>query len=274
MLGSYFLYTSIMALVLPVAWPTKLLVLVINLAILAIINGFSRTREQGIWLLLRNLFPFVGVLLAYQQMGWFAQPHENFELEQAWVIFDRILLQEWGLLNLIESQGAFFPGLLELLYLLTYALGPIGMLILLLGGRIKRADHYLSVYVASVLLAYALFPYFPSEPPRSIFPGELSGHYETIFKQFNWWLLGGTGIHTSVFPSGHVSSAFGVGFGLFLAISASRLPGILMTAVACGVAVSTVYGRYHYAVDAVAGLAVSVFALLVCPYLMRVYSRK
>ena len=34
-----------------------------------------------------------------------------------------------------------------------------------------------------------------------------------------------------------------------------------MVAYACSVAVATVYGRYHYAVDAVAGIAMSLLAV-------------
>ena len=81
-----------------------------------------------------------------------------------------------------------------------------------------------------------------------------------MFRRLNWRLLAAGGIHTSVFPSGHVSSAFGAAFGLLYALPGRRAFGLATAAVACGIAVSTVYGRYHYAVDAVAGLAASLAA--------------
>ena len=97
-----------------------------------------------------------------------------------------------------------------------------------------------------------------------MFPGELFPSYDTLFRRLNWWILGGAGIHTSVFPSGHVSSAFGCAFGLLLALPERRVFGVTMTVVACGIAVATVYGRYHYAVDALAGLAVSAAVAAAC----------
>ena len=222
---------------------------------------------------MRNLLPLGGVLVAYTQMGWFAQPTTNFALEEAWVRWDRLILDDWGVSEAIEVLGPVVPGTLEFLYLLTYAVAPIGLLLLYSKGLLGRADRFLAIYVASAVLAYALYPFFPSEPPRTVFPGDLSGPYETMFKQFNWWLLGGAGIHTSVFPSGHVSSAFGVGFGLLLAAPERKLWGGAMTALAAGIAVATVYCRYHYAVDAVAGLATSAAASLACVVAFRCRDR-
>src|SRR5262249_33477923 len=35
--------------------------------------------------------------------------------------------------------------------------------------------------------------------PRTVFPGEDAPSTQTVFRRFNWFLLGGYGIHTSVF---------------------------------------------------------------------------
>ncbi len=82
----------------------------------------------------------------------------------------------------------------------------------------------------------------------------------TVFRRFNLWIVGGYGIHSSVFPSAHVSSAFSAGFALLLFLPERKLFGWGMMIYAVSVAIATVYGRYHYAVDAIAGLAVSLIA--------------
>ena len=260
----FFLYTSGLALILPLSSDTRVRTICVNVLVLAILHCLSRWNLSRHWRTVRDLFPIACVLLAYQQMGWFAQPHEAFDLERAWVVWDRLLLADFGLQGAIELLGPVLPGLLELLYVLTYVLAPSGYLILLACGRLDRADRFLALYAGSAVAAYALFPYFPSEPPRAVFPGELFPSYDTVFRKLNWWILGGAGIHTSVFPSGHVSSAFGCAFGLLLALPERRAYGAAMTVVACGIAVATVYGRYHYAVDAVAGLATSAVAAALC----------
>ena len=272
-LQGYFLYTSVLALVWPLSTGIRVRTLCANLLAIAVLHGLARWPAGRAALLLRNLFPMGAVLLCYQQMGWFAQPRSVFDLEHAWVRWDRLLLEEYGVQRAIEALGPVLPGLLEFLYLLTYALAPIGLIVLMACGRLDRADRYLALYVGSGVAAYALFPYFPSEPPRTVFAGELMGSYDTVFRQFNWWVLGGAGIHTSVFPSGHVSTAFGCAFGLLYAMPDRKRYGAVMTLAAVCIAVSTVYGRYHYAVDALAGLAASVFATAACVCLFRRWER-
>lgn len=268
-LALYFAYTSVLALLLPIAPAVRLRALAANALTIALAAWAAARPATPRLLLLRNLLPIAAVLLAYQQMGWFALPHDSFELERSWVRWDKLLLNDAGLRAAIEMAGPLLPGLLELLYLSTYILGPFGIAAVALTGNAERMDRFLSMYALSAVFAYALFPYFPSEPPRTVFPGEDFPSFDTAFRRLNWWLLAGGGIHTSVFPSGHVSSAFGAAFGLLYALPRRPTLGLIMLAAAGGIAVATVYGRYHYAVDALAGLAASLAAACVCLLLFR-----
>ena len=83
---------------------------------------------------------------------------------------------------------------------------------------------------------------------------------DTVFRQLNWWLLGGGGISTGVFPSAHVSSAFAGAFAMWMVMPKPRWIYRGMFVLACFVFWATIYGRYHYAVDAVAGLGVGLVA--------------
>jgi len=105
-----------------------------------------------------------------------------------------------------------------------------------------------------------MFPFFPSEPPRSVFPHQDLPNYRPVFRAFNYWILGNWGIHTSVFPSAHVSAAFSAAFGLRLLLPERKWTWRAMAVLATLIALSTVYGRYHYLVDALAGLGVAVVA--------------
>jgi membrane-associated phospholipid phosphatase len=112
--------------------------------------------------------------------------------------------------------------------------------------------------------AYALFPYFPSEPPWTVFPGTDVPEFNTLFRRFNAALLAGHGIHTSVFPSAHVSGAFSVAFALLRLVPERRWVGWANLVLAVSIATATVYGRYHYAVDAMAGFAIGILVALIC----------
>jgi hypothetical protein len=204
----------------------------------------------------RDWLPLAIVLLAYREMGWLAQPHTSAMLETRWVAWDRLLLRGGGKAA-IEALGPVLPSLLEIVYALVYTLAPFSIAILYLTGYRNRVDRFLFVFVLSVLLCYAQFPFWPSEPPRVVFFGQDAPSYDTIFRRFNLWMLGSYGIHTSVFPSAHVAGAFGVAFGIRRAAPALKQVGICLFLIAGLIAVATVYGRYHYACDATAGLLIA-----------------
>jgi membrane-associated phospholipid phosphatase len=126
--------------------------------------------------------------------------------------------------------------------------------------RRELVNRLLLVYLAGTLFAYALFPYFPSDPPRTAFAGTDMPNVVTPVRELNLWIVSGYGIHSSVFPSAHVSSAFSAAWALLWLLPDKRRFGCGLLVYAVSVAVATVYGRYHYAVDAIAGLVLSAIA--------------
>lgn len=221
----------------------------------------------GFWLtdlwkpIARDLAPLGATLVAYREMNWFASTPHDHHLEQAWVTWDRILLDNFHLRQIIESAGAVGPAFLEFCYLLVYGIGPIVVLAAVLARSRHNTDRLWMAYLAGTLGAYALFPYFPSDPPRTLFPGSDLPHITTVLRQVNLYIVGGYGIHSSVFPSAHVSSAFSAAWGLLRTIPEKRWIGWSMAAYATLVSIATIYGRYHYGVDALAGFAVSLLAI-------------
>jgi membrane-associated phospholipid phosphatase len=197
------------------------------------------------------------ILLAYREMDWFSALERNFNLESRWEAWDRAILYRGGLQRAMESFGALGPLYLELCYLLVYAVAPFVVAVLYFQNRLKRVNSAVFLYLLGTLLAYALFPYFPSDPPRVAFGGSDMPNISTPVRTLNLWLVGDYGIHSSVFPSAHVSSAFSAAWALFAFLPERKRYGWGMLIYAANVAVATVYGRYHYAADAVAGLGLS-----------------
>ena len=178
------------------------------------------------------------------------------------VVWDRMVLNEWGGRALIESLGSFCPAVLEISYGLVYTIVPAGLGMLYFTGHRKAedVDQFLFAVLLATFGAYSLFPYFPSEPPRTVFPAQDLPGVITVFRRFNLWYLGGYGIHTSVFPSAHVSTAFAGAFGLQLVIGERPWVGRVFLILAILIGTATVYGRYHYLVDALAGFVLAVGA--------------
>ena len=221
----------------------------------------------GLWLAskttrtIRDFAPLGATLAAYREMDWFSSlPHDH-HLEDRWVIWDRVVLDGWHLRAAIESAGSILPEFLELCYLLVYAVGPVVVAAAILHRRHDGTDRLWTAYLAGTLGAYALFPYFPSGPPRTVFPGADLPHVLTALRRVNLYIVGSYGIHSSVFPSAHVSSAFSAAWGLLMTIPEKRWIGWSMAAYAVLVSIAAVYGRYHYGVDVLAGFAVSLLAI-------------
>ena len=199
-------------------------------------------------------------LVAYWTVDWFPQPVRDYKLENSWIHLDRLILNDWGMIAAIESTGRLLPFVLELCYSLLYVLPPVLIGILYLYRRRERVDRYLFTLLLGTLTTYVLLPHFPSISPREVFPNKDLPASITPFRALNLWLLGNFDIHASVFPSSHVTVGYSAAFAMLLALPERRRVGWIVAAIATGVAVATVYGRYHYAVDVFAGMAVSLLA--------------
>jgi membrane-associated phospholipid phosphatase len=209
---------------------------------------------------LRDWLPLAFTLAAYREMNWFTPATRDHHLELSWIRWDRWLLDTAHLRAAIESVGPLIPSYLEICYVLVYGIAFISLAILLLNHRRDRLDIFWFAFLAGTLTSYALFPYFPSDPPRVVFAGSDLPGMITIFRRFNLAILGRYGIHSSVFPSAHVSSAFACAWGLLIAMPERKRYGVIVMIYAFSVAIATIYGRYHFATDAAAGFAISFLA--------------
>ncbi len=261
----YFLYVGVVGLFLEIPPETARFTLLLNLAVVAgyfILGHFDRQRPLRAISMVRDWLPLGFIQLAYREMGWFAPQHHTYELEDAWIVWDRLLLNDWHLRTAIEFLGPLLPAVLELSYSLVYAVGPFSVAILYLYGRRGEVGQFLVTLVLGTVLSYALYPYFPSEPPRAVFPDADMPQIVTVFRRFNLWILSGGGIHTSVFPSSHVSHAFAAAFAMRRVLPDKKWAGRSLLVLAVSTSIATVYGRYHYAVDGLAGLVVAMLALV------------
>jgi membrane-associated phospholipid phosphatase len=258
LLTVYFAYVALLSPAFPLEhyWRPFLVAVLVCALFLALAYGESREHAE-IFGILRDWAPVALLLVAYREMDWFSALPRNFQWELAWVERDRAILYHWGLQCAIESLGLLGPVYLELCYVLVYAVAPFVVAVLYFEDRRERVNGVLFLYLLGTLLSYALFPYFPSDPPRVAFGGSDMPNISSAVRYLNLWLVGGYGIHSSVFPSAHVSSVFSAAWALLAYLPERRRIGWGMLVYAVSVALATVYGRYHYAADVVAGLVVS-----------------
>ncbi|MBV8552905.1 MAG: phosphatase PAP2 family protein [Acidobacteriaceae bacterium] len=206
---------------------------------------------------IRDWIPLGLILVAFREMELFLPRQYNTRYEAYWIHWDQIVLQQWNLRGMIESFGPILPFYLELCYLLVYGVGAYCVLVFWFKAGRKTIDRFYMIYLSGTLLAYSLFPYFPSRPPRVAFPQVAPPNISSWLRELNLGVLNSASIHSGVFPSAHVSSAFAAAWAMFLLLPGRKHFGWGMLIYAISVSIATVYGRYHYAADVAAGFVVS-----------------
>jgi membrane-associated phospholipid phosphatase len=245
---------------------------VILLLVAVLLCGLAlaqKTRFSQPVSMIRDWVPMALVLLAFRQMELFVPAHYDTAYELAWIRWDEILLDQWGFKKAVESLGPVIPAYLELCYLLVYGLGTFCVVVLWLKKHRESVDRFYVILLAGTLLSYAMFPYFPSRPPRLAFPAVGFPVPHNVFRTFNLFLLRKASIHSGVFPSAHVSSAFAATWAMFFVLPQRKKVAWALLVYALSVAIATVYGRYHYAADALAGIGLSLVAAALCLILRR-----
>jgi len=261
LLLAYFFYVAILTFFFP-ARPhlSDRPVYALGLAAFVIVTLAAAERFHPIFNMVRDWTPLAFTLGAFREMDWFTPSRYALGWEHAWLRWDGWVLTRLGLARALGALGPVVPAYLELCYLLVYSIGAFCVLTIWMVHRRPVVDRWMVVYLTGTLLAYGLFPFFPTMPPRMLADPAVA---VTWLRGWNLWLLDSATIHSSVFPSAHVSSAFSAAWGLFVTLPKRREFAWGMLFYACSVSIATIYGRYHYTADVVAGFGASLVAAAV-----------
>jgi membrane-associated phospholipid phosphatase len=241
-------------------------------AFFLLLSKLQRGPLENVIVGVRDWLPIGFLIIAFREMELFVPAKYDLSYESSWIKLDQLVLHVWSWRAAIESLGKTFPVCLELCYLLVYGVAAFSLAWIVARPDPRRVDYFWAVYLSGTLAAYALFPYFPSLPPRYAFP-LVEPPAVTWVRELNLAVLHGATIHSGVFPSAHVSSVFSAVWALYFLFPDRPWLVRIMLIYAFSVSLATVYGRYHYVADVLAGFAVSLIALGVA-FAMRGYVQK
>jgi len=244
---AYFAYLGFIALLRPamVRRPRAVLVAVgiIALILLAPLLPAGPSRER-----LRDWLPAVYLLAGYWLSGlYFTAPMPR--IEQRFLTFDR-LLYRGGLTRLVAVTPWPILDLVEFAYLSCFIFVPGGMLILAVTGHESSADRFWTIVLAGEFGSFGVLPWIQTRPPRDVEPLDPINTRGLVVRRLNLYMCGRTSIGWNTFPSGHVAGALAAALAVSEAVPSAGVPMMLGAGL---IAVSTVVGRYHYAVDGIAG---------------------
>jgi len=191
---------------------------------------------------------------SYQLAGWIGRKMGRPPADALLLGWDRWLFGTDPGVWLVQHLPPAALGLLDLFYFSYYILVPLAPWLMYMRHGRRALWQFWVAGGTGYLLCYLLMPWFPSTPPRLLFPAFAYGGGP---QAANLWILNRFSIHGNVFPSAHVAAA--VSFALCHRRFNRKL-GWFFLVWAAGITVSTVSGGYHYGVDAVGGVAAGALA--------------
>lgn len=146
---------------------------------------------------------------------------------------------------------------------------PIVLIVgLYLWRRRSRAEFERAVFTIALgfFVCYAAFLLFPVVGPRYFFGAATGAAAEVPPARLVHRLLEGGSAYGTAFPSSHIAASW---LAVLAAWRTAPRLALTLAAPALALALGTVYGQFHYAIDAVAGAAVAIALFAVAEPLRR-----
>lgn len=138
---------------------------------------------------------------------------------------------------------------LEFAYAGVYPLIPIALVLALREG--VSADRFWATILLTDYVCFGMLPWFQIRPPRSV---GFEARWWSRWRSVNLRMLEVGSVQVNTFPSGHAAEALAA--ALLVSGSHPLIAGWMFFN-AAAISAGAVFGRYHYAADAVAGWVVA-----------------
>ncbi|UCE23764.1 MAG: phosphatase PAP2 family protein [Candidatus Zixiibacteriota bacterium] len=237
-------------------------------AISALIIGFVRPERNRFLRLIRLLYPGLMFTFFYRATGG-----------MMFLLFDGFY--DWQLTALEKAIFGFYPTIYIDLHLLNvwlneifsfcyssyYFMIPVFLLTLFFKKEYEVIKSFLAAACMTFFLSYLLFFLYPIEGPRWHFASEYINAVEgPVFRQITEFFIDKGSVRGGCMPSSHFGVALVI---LIYCFRYYRRSAWALTLLVAGLAVGTVWGRFHYVSDVVVGGLIGIVAVILtwkyCP---------
>jgi membrane-associated phospholipid phosphatase len=232
----------------------------------------KKTSGRTFFNVLHAFIPIVIILLVFNSLGELIPRIRHHTYDDALIRIDYALFGAHPTVWMERFNNTLLTGLLQLAYI-SYYFMPIALgIVLFLRKKRYEFDSAVFSIVLCFYLSYIGYLLFPAVGPRFTL-----NHLQTMDLQagpVTLWIrstLDGLEQNkTDAFPSGHTAVAL---VSLFYARKYREkvLVWVLVPAVSALI-VSTVYLRYHYVIDVIAGVLLAALTVLIAPKTYRIFS--
>ncbi len=208
------------------------------------------------------LFPVVSVFIIFESLELIVHYINPEDIDPILIRLDYTIFNAYPGLLIERIENPILTDILQLAYTSYYFL-PIafGVLLKLRGDR-EGFDRSLFLILLCFYLSYLGYILFPALGPRytmnHLYSGELRGFF--VYEHINGILNKLEGIKRDAFPSGHTAIALTV---LILAYRYHKRFFYVTLPVVTLLIFSTIYCRYHYLVDVIGGVILTVVTILI-----------
>jgi membrane-associated phospholipid phosphatase len=208
--------------------------------------------------LLRALVPVPVLLAGYWLSGcFFLRPMPRIE---RWLKrIDDACVRWGGAWRWSKTVARTIRRYLELAYLLVYIVVPAGAVTLIIAGRVDALERFWASVMMAAFVSYGMLPWVQTRPPRvvDVLDWHANSEAPVLLRRLNLWVLGRASIQVNTVPSGHAATATAVALAVGAAMPEART---VLFVVSASIVLATVFGRYHYVLDSVAGVVVGIGA--------------
>jgi len=249
-------------------WRSLLFRYTLWLGVLFVLKATSDREILGrVGAFLNAFSPLLFIVLIYLSLGDLIQ-YLHADVDAALIRIDHFLFGVHPTVWMERWIVPWFTDIMSFCYFSYYFLPVTLVLTLYLGNRRQDFNEAVFVLLFGYYLSFIGYILFPAIGPRYTLSHLQSVPLEaSFFTDFVRDILNAAEHNKrDCMPSGHTQLALMV---LYLSYRFKRVLFCILLPIVCGLILSTVYLRYHYVIDLVAGTALAIACVIVGPRLYR-----
>jgi membrane-associated phospholipid phosphatase len=214
--------------------------------------------------------PILFVVFIYESLGNLIQYLQP-DIDHALIQIDFFIFGVHPTLWMEQWIVSWFTDIMSLAYLSYYFIPVVFVVVLYLKGRMVEFERAIFVLAFGYYVSFIGYILFPAIGPRyamvHLYSIPLEGSFVTDFVRDTLNALEHN--KRDVMPSGHTQIVLMV---LFLAYRYEKVLFYTFLPIISGLILSTVYLRYHYVIDLMAGVVLAIGCTIIAPMIYRWWS--
>jgi membrane-associated phospholipid phosphatase len=204
---------------------------------------------------LREVYPLFLLVGLYTELGSLnasaASVHDVVVQQWERWLFGGLISQQWWQ----AMPSTFWSTVLHGVYFLYYLIVSVPAFYFVARGDRLAVRHFVLAVMATFITCYLAFIFFPVAGPYYLYPRPAAWFTDNFAARLVYDTLASGSSYGAAFPSSHVAAAVAATLASF---QGARRLGIALAIATILLTIAVIYCQMHYAIDALAGLAIGV----------------